>query len=470
MTSVRNRASASAIAAAVALVVGVPSAQAAAINAAGTWVGADGTQSWDVGTNWSTSPDHPSGDAAAVTFNTGAASRSVQVNVGVTVPSITINATSNFSNNIQVGTSGVLTFDAVGAGPATFTTTGTGTANNSISVAMVLTDSLVANVNQVPGNSTSGSLTLGGAMSGPGGFTKNGAGLLTVSTSNKTYLGPTVMNGGRIRLSVAGNTTGTSSYTVNNGAQLTPIASGTFRFGPLATGVLNLNGTGLGAGSHPGDFPGAIRPDTGFDVVIDSNVFLQSDSLVHSQANAGVGSITFPREIGGPGRLTFTAPNSNTSLGTLNLTADNSYSGGTTINGGNLVVSGATADLGSGNVEVKNIIAGANARLTISAGVANAIGDLATLSLEGGGTGGVADQGYAVLGAGINDTIAGLTLGGVVQTLGGTYGSSASSATFQNDEFFSGLGVVTLAIPEPTDLALLGLGAAGLLARRRGSR
>jgi len=85
----------------------------------------------------------------------------------------------------------------------------------------------------------------------------------------------------------------------------------------------------------------------------------------------------------------------------------------------------------------------ANTALEIQTGVTNAIGDLATLSLFGGGTAGLADQGFADLGSGIIETVASLLLGGVAQ-VPGTYGSTASGAMFQNDEFFAGTGIVAV--------------------------
>ena len=463
MRAVENRATVLAVAAASALSLIATSANAAALNSPATF-SLGGPASWTAAGSWSISPDYPSGDLAAVTFNAPTATRGVTLDAAITVPSITFNS-GNFTTTLSAGTGGSLTFDTPTAGPATITTTGSGTSGQTISAGMTLTDSLTVDLQQTPGNGTSGSLTLSGAMSGPGGLTKTGPGLLTISTNNKTYLGPTNLNAGRIRISTAGAITN-SVVTVAPGAQITMIATTT---NTAIGSTLNLNGNGLGAGDFPGDFPGAIRNDTNLVATITSPTVLQSDTLIHVQG-AATGSTTFSNSISGVGRLTFTALNSNTDLGQLVLNGNNSYAGGTTVNGGNLVVSGAAADLGSGNVEVKNVIAGGNARLTISTGVANAIDDLATLILEGGGGAGVADQAYAILGAGVNDTIAGLVLGGVTQTQEGTYGSSTSGATFQLDEYFSGTGVVTLAIPEPTGLALLGFGAAGLLARRRGSR
>jgi len=64
---------------------------------------------------------------------------------------------------------------------------------------------------------------------------------------------------------------------------------------------------------------------------------------------------------------------------------------------------------------------------------------------------GIADQSFLMLGAGVNETVGGLILGGVAQTTAGTYGSSSSLATFKLDEFFAGAGVVTLAPANDAD-------------------
>jgi hypothetical protein len=82
----------------------------------------------------------------------------------------------------------------------------------------------------------------------------------------------------------------------------------------------------------------------------------------------------------------------------------------------------------------------------IQSGVADAISNVALLSLAGGGMSAMADQGYANLGAGITETLGSLTLGGIAQSVGLTYGSSTSGAVVQSDEYFSDTGLIVVGL------------------------
>jgi autotransporter-associated beta strand protein len=412
--------------------------------------------SWNTAVNWNPA-SIPNAAGANATFNGAATAlnpaqtgnRTVTLDAAQTVGSILFNNDlSTFTNSLTVGSSGSLTLDGAGAGPAIITTTGSGTGNNTISAPITLTDSLVAVVNNTTASSAAGSLNLTAAISGAGGFTKEGQGLATFGTGAKTYTGATVLNGGRMRISFAASPIATSSFTINAGAQLTLISGNqTYTFG---SGPLNLNGAG--AVTPPfAAFPGAIRNDTNIATTITNPVVLQSDTLVHVQGSAS-GSLTFPNVVSGPGRLTLTAPGSDANLGVLVLDGANTYSGGTTVHGGTISVGNTspTATLGAGDVLVESgnaMFGGAIAKLTIQTGVLNAIADNATLSLVGGNVAGLADDGYVDLGLGVNEVVGGLVLGGIAQSIG-TYGSSLSAATFKNDEYFAGSGIVTV-IPEP---------------------
>jgi len=325
---------------------------------------------------------------------------------------------------------------------------------------MTLNDDVVATVGNVTATSAAGALNLTGTMGGAGGFTKNGDGLATFGTGAKTYTGATVLNGGRLRVSLAAAPTTTSSFTINSGGQLDLISAGTFGFG---SGPLNLNGAGPTSGPFA-PFPGAIRPDTALAITITNPVVLQSNSVVHSQG-AGTGSITFSGAVSGSGKLIAGSSAHDANVGSIILSNGNSYSGGSQVVVGGLVAMGTSVNaFGTGDVTIDSanlVFGGSSAKLSILTGATNAIADAATLFLAGGNAAGVADDGYADLGAGINETIGGLWLGGVQQFTPGTYGSTASSATFQNNEFFAGTGVVTL-LPEPSSIGLIGLAVAGL--------
>jgi autotransporter-associated beta strand protein len=155
-------------------------------------------------------------------------------------------------------------------------------------------------------------------------------------------------------------------------------------------------------------------------------------------ANAGAGGATFTG-----GKLT------KVGAGTLTLTGNNTYTGLTTVTGGTLVAGGVSGLLGTGSVSVENTAI----KLTIQTGVVSAIGDAATLTLAGGGTAGTADAGFVDLGTGVNETVGGLVLGGLPQAPG-TYGSTSSLATFKDNEYFAGSGIVTV-IPEPGGASIL---------------
>jgi autotransporter-associated beta strand protein len=156
--------------------------------------------------------------------------------------------------------------------------------------------------------------------------------------------------------------------------------------------------------------------------------------------------------------------------GTLQLSGNNTYLGGTTIKSGLLTLAGANAKLGPGDVILQASAIGTE--LQIQSGVANAIANTATLSLSNGvvaqgGLGALIAGGVSIdLGAGINETVQSLLLNGVAQGPG-TYGSSTSGALFKNNAFFSGTGVITVLAPEPASASLLMLGLMAVAVRRR---
>ena len=334
--------------------VNAPAASAA------VWLPATGG-SWALGTNWDTGTVPNAVGATATFANNATANRTITNDSGTpgfTVGNISFAISSAFNNSLTTGTANSkLTLDNGGAG-VTLLTTGNGTGNNSISVPLVFADAVTAEVDQVTSSSVAGSLNLTATITGTGAFIKQGDGLATFGTGLKTYSGPTVINGGRMRISNMAQPSATASFTINAGGQIDLIPGGaagvqTFTFG---TGPLNLNGFGAVSGPFA-SLPGAIRNDRGtgtggvFSPIITNNVVLQSDSLVHVQAIAGTannltpdGFLTFSGTVSGPGSLSLTAPVvSDFDQGSLILTGSNTYAGGTFVNGGILNVNSDAA-------------------------------------------------------------------------------------------------------------------------------
>jgi autotransporter-associated beta strand protein len=511
---------------------------------------ASGNYDWSDPTVWSGAVPNSVGATVTLNNNTGASPRTIFVPGGVTIGSFTFNATTTRTSNINDDSliggdfngNGVIdaadyvsltkggtlsndpnpgneyatwrgnfgdvaiadapvgiTFDAAGAGPATINVPAAASTGKQVfNTSMHLTDTLVATVNNTATSGFDGALRLLGTMDGPGGFTRLGSGstgsaLLNFEGAAKTYTGPTSISGGRTRMTAGAAPANSSSFTIDNDAELELSSDGDFQLG---AGTLNLNGnlTGLGAS-------GIIRPDrtasSGRFITILNPINLQSTALIHSQTqgatplptqglgNGTSGRITFAGVIsGGAGaKLQLSTPNHNEQLGVYYVQGNNTYSGGTELYGGKLVVgdefgSYPNANLGTGNVTIYSgqapfgtvVNGAARSYLEIDAGVTNAIANTATLALNGGSTPGVADDAYAYLASGVNEKVGGLVLGGVTQLVAGSYGSSTSGATFVNDEYFNGDGIITLAfpgsgssltsgsaVPEPATAALAGL-------------
>jgi autotransporter-associated beta strand protein len=137
--------------------------------------------------------------------------------------------------------------------------------------------------------------TLSGTISGPGGLTKVGLGTLTLSGSS-TYAGATNVNAGTLQAGAVNALSPFSAFTVADGA------------------TLELNNFNQTIGSLAGA----------------GSVMLGSATLTTGNDNT---STTFSGTISGRGGLT------KIGAGTLTLSGNNSYSGGTTINAGTLAVS-----------------------------------------------------------------------------------------------------------------------------------
>lgn len=219
-------------------------------------------------------------------------------------------------------------------------------------------------------------------------------------------------------VSVSMATSGNRSYAINN------VSGG--------TGVLYFEDPSDGIASVGGWISGSNRITFNVNVVLKSHLFI--DARGPSSGNTLFFSAPVS-ESGGSFSLT------KSGLYGATLTAANSYSGGTFVQSGTLVISG-NGTLGSGDVTVQ---AGSVLDLQTS----GTINDTATLFL--GGSAGI--YGVVTLAAGVEESLAVLMLNGV-KARGMLYGSSAAnavnSAVIVDDNHFSGEGWIALPAPMVT--------------------
>ncbi len=248
----------------------------------------------------------------------------------------TTTAGGNWDRSFTIGANGA-TLDASGAVTfqlnATRNANGYGLINNTANGPLTLE------------GTTNGSLGL--IYSGASNLTKNGPGTWTISGTNNTYSGGTTVNAGVL---IAANTGALPGYT----------AGGNIVVNPGATLAVT-------AGTNAGDF--SLTSGGGVDQVLQNATF-EGNTYLGIQVNA-------------PENVTYGTPIANTTngplglmkLGTgiLSLTGNNTYTGGTQVNGGVLVAtsvntlglySGQPAYLAGGQISVN----GAGSTLVVQAG------------------------------------------------------------------------------------------------------
>jgi fibronectin-binding autotransporter adhesin len=232
--------------------------------------------------------------------------------------------------------------------------------------------------------------TLAAGAYGGGRLVKAGSGTLTLS-GNNTHTGGTLVSGGTLAVSsdanlgdgaggltfdggalkTLGSVTSGRAVTLNAGggaidtngfnSTFNGVIDGSGHLTATGAGKLSLTGTNtysggtvISGGSTLAIGSDAVLGDVNGGVTFDNGTlqFLNSFNLANTRAltlNAGGGTIdtnthdiTISQAIGGAGGLT------KSGAGTLLLSTNNSYSGGTTINGGTLRIGGNTA-LGNGS-------------------------------------------------------------------------------------------------------------------------
>ena len=212
-------------------------------------------------------------------------------------------------------------------------------------------------------NNTSGDLTISASIANNTGTTaliKSGAGVLNLS-GNNTFTGGLTINAGKVALGNAGalfNTAG-SENNVTFGVG----TSGTLAINGNSVIVRSLNTNSLNAGS----------------VIVENANSTPATLTIGNAGNAASTVAGVIRDGTGGGALAL----AKAGTGTLTLPIANTYSGGTTLSAGTVVISNATS-LGTGNVTVSGA-----SQITATNGItyANAIAVNAGLSLKISATG-----------------------------------------------------------------------------------
>ena len=290
------------------------------------------------------------------------------------------------------------------------------------------------------------STTYSGAIAGFGGFEKVGAGTL-VFTGNNSYYGTTTISGGALEIGAGGLSGSLTGDVVNNSTLVFNKSGTTYYDGSISgTGSVSKSGTG------------ELILTSGSSYTGDTRVLAGSLTLAHAAALSGTtldlngsdaGSVSFSLsgsqtvtlgglkgsrnlEIGNDflsvgsngqgttysGSLSGTGGLIKVGEGTMALTGNNSYTGGTMIRGGILSVS---SDAALGNASGSVTINGATLRETAGFNLGRAItlaGSGGTIDFSAGGTGSVLSFSGNVTGIGDLTILAnGSTSGGSVGML-----------------------------------------------------
>lgn len=360
------------------------------------WTNATGS-AWLTTTQWN--PNGVPGNTAIAQFG---ANPTPGTSVGINFPSP---ASTQQVGAIEV-TSGRLVALTIGNSSGTAANTGTlqinGTTVNSVANVIVRNNSgQLLTLQNVQGSGASTmALGLGNTtdniiqIDGTGGVTissiitgssrkltrsGSGSGVLTLSAAN-TYSGATVINSGTLQYGNANALLNTSGITLGGASPATLVNSADIT-GITINGTITLANSGV------------------------------SSTISYARTSAATGSLTLNGAIGGAGDLIFTSPNNGASTGngqTINLGASSTYAGSTTMTVGNSQVA----------LTVKN-----------TSGTSNALPVTTVLNMTAplGGNG----TGRALLFDlnGQNQTLAGLTNGGIVPNLRNYLVTSATAAT-----------------------------------------
>ena len=213
---------------------------------------------------------------------------------------------------------------------------------------------------------SSANQTLSGVISGTGSVVKGNSGTLTLgSTVANTYSGGTTINDGIISLGTGGGVTshqdalGTGAVTANSGGELRLWISNTGSY--TIDNAFTLDGGTVHGEDGIYDLSGAMTLAAGGGTLSGK---WSGKGITVSGTISGTGALTIDEKAGGNG-------------GEVILTANNNFSGGTTVDGGTLKLTGS-GRIGNGGLTVNN-----GGTLSVATNAFNSLGGAITVN-EGG--------------------------------------------------------------------------------------
>ena len=254
--------------------------------------------------------------------------------------STTLTAANTYSGGTLLAAGTLIAGDnnALGTGALTVAANPTGTTLDNSAAATSLANAIVLNPSANLTVAGSNPLTLAGAISGDGALTKNGASTLILSADN-SYAGGMTINAGTLQVGNGGATGSVGTGPVLDNAALVFNRSGTVTVPGAITGTGNLTQVGVAGGTLV--LTGA-NTYSGGTTIASGILQLGNDGATGSIIGDVTNNVdlafdhsnifTFAGVISGPGGV------AQIGSGTTILTADNPYTGGTTVSAGTLAI------------------------------------------------------------------------------------------------------------------------------------
>lgn len=365
-----------------------------------TLVHTNGNAAWQVATNWNTGAVPGGNKAAVVVPGPTTTNRQVTLSNAVTINSMEFpQGSSGVRNLVSAPTNTSLTFAAQGTNEARIIVGGTGTGFVEYDGVggFVLSNQTRLTVTNVAGDAEFGGLRLRASWTGPGGLTKDGPGQAVLTGDSKLYSGVTIIEQGVLGITGPSANTNSPSITVMSGGQLRLTSAGNPRVytfgGPIYLAGQGRSGVSDGSGLG---VLGALRYEPGStnnNAQITTPVTTTADTHVHVPATNTVtftGTFSGSHEVikSGGGTLAI-AGNPSGFTGTLNITNGTLLVQSNLATNSAITLAGSGKLQGSGNRTIGNLNLNAGGSVIASLGAApstNAIFTGKTITLTGAST------------------------------------------------------------------------------------